>query len=579
MTRNYRRMRIVSVALAAALLGCQQEVAKNSPGALPAPSADEMQPKSVNATTLFAHAHLLERQGEFDRAIAQYRRAIEQKPDFVTARNRLGITLNKVGKHAEATAEFRKALESQPNSAYLLNNLGFSLYLQGDHAESLGVLRRAVELSPDFSRARMNYAVALAKTSQYDQAFEELKKVGTEADANYNLGMLLTEGARYAEAAQRFEMALAFNPKLEAARAQLREVSRLAAGLPPTQNGALASSSEPRMLSALPPAEPIMITPPAKPTLKPMALEASEETIVPAESDPATPTNTSSNAAGLTPEQAMAFWSGANNSSTPTPAPVSESAPQNVAEPTPTQTSSDNAQGSTTPSQQISTESSSATTPAPVAASNTDESVVDMRFIEMAPATSSNVQSTPGIWPPPEAPAQSAAIGNETSSVTSPVTAIESGMTSGAVETANAGLMNSETGVGLWEDDAIETDMTADHEASSAHDCTATTNVETPIASIATPSNNDVTTTVTDMSKADVATDEHKLVFTMPETASDNTAITVADTTTIPAKPAVVTPTSVNDVLRQFTSVKMGLLWWWPTLSAAPTQADDSRTD
>lgn len=345
MTRHNYRAWIAATLFGFGLTGCQQELARNAPGALPTPKAEDLTPKNVNATTLFAHGHLLERQGEFDRAMMQYQRALELKPDFVTARNRLGITLNKVGKHDEATAQFRQAIEAQPNSAYLLNNLGFSLYLQGQHAESLGILKRAVEISPDFSRARMNYAVALAKTGQYDLAFQELTKVGSEADANYNVGMLLTEGGRYAEAAQRFEAALSFNPKLEAARTQLREVARLAAGLPARQTTALASASEPQMLSALPPADPVVIEP---------------TSATPAAAPSHTPStgldNTSNNT--ITPSDAAAFWG-------------------------------------STPADSTSSPLQAAGTPA--ATSAYDESGVDPRYIEMAPDPA---PSQPGVTEP-----------------------------------------------------------------------------------------------------------------------------------------------------------------------------------
>ena len=211
--------------------GCKQPPQQQSrPGHLPGPVANRggVEPK-VNATTYFAHGHLLERQGQFERAVVQYRKALGLQPEFLSARNRLGITLNKLGRNAEASEQFRQAIACQPELAHLHNNLGFSLYLEGLYAEAVAPLDQALALRPDFSRAHMNRALALAKLGRFDETFSELTLACDEADAYFNMGMLLSEAGRYADAAHYLENALTLSPKFDAARQQLREVSRLAA--------------------------------------------------------------------------------------------------------------------------------------------------------------------------------------------------------------------------------------------------------------------------------------------------------------------------------------------------------------
>lgn len=218
---------------ALALTGCQSSQPAAAPGALPndasATAGRPDKTPTITASTYFAHGHLLERQGAFDRALEQYRRVLELQPDFIGVRNRMGITLNKLGKHADATTQFKLALQKQPNSAYLHNNLGFSLFLEKRYDEARGSFEKALALKPDFSRARMNYGVTLGKLGSYDQAFEQFTKVCAPADAYYNLGVILTEAGSYGEAARNLEQALAINPKLDAARVQLNDVARLAA--------------------------------------------------------------------------------------------------------------------------------------------------------------------------------------------------------------------------------------------------------------------------------------------------------------------------------------------------------------
>jgi tetratricopeptide (TPR) repeat protein len=219
---------LLAGALVLAVAGCQQTTPKSPPGALPsAPPLDRS--AQISATTYFAHAHLLERQGQFERAVVQYERALKAQPKFVTALNRLGITLNKLGRHAEASKKFQRAIELRPHAAHLQNNLGFSLYLEGRYQQAEAALNRALQLAPHFPRARMNRALVRAKLGRFETVFEDLEAAGNYANACFNMGMLLTDAGRYADAADYLERALSARPKFEAARTQLHEVARLAA--------------------------------------------------------------------------------------------------------------------------------------------------------------------------------------------------------------------------------------------------------------------------------------------------------------------------------------------------------------
>jgi Tfp pilus assembly protein PilF len=212
---------------AAALWACQANRPPANPGALPMARA-EVAPR-LNASTYVAHGHLLEQQGELEQAAAQYRRALQIAPDVVTARVRLGITLNKLGRHEEASTEFRAAVARNGSAAFLHNNLGFSLYLEGKYEEAEQVLAHAVELQPSFRRAQMNHGLALAKLGRYEEALAAFCLASPKPDAYYNLAVMQSEAGDYGAAAQALQNALALNPQFDDARAQLREVARLAA--------------------------------------------------------------------------------------------------------------------------------------------------------------------------------------------------------------------------------------------------------------------------------------------------------------------------------------------------------------
>ncbi len=210
------------------LLGCQTPEQKTAPGAMPTAQAGDVSPR-LTASTYVAHGHLLERQGEFEKAAEQYRKALALTPESVTAHNRLGITLNKIGQHHEASDEFRKGLVGSPGSAYLHNNLGFSLYLEGEFELAEKTLQHAIELAPGFPRAHMNRALALVRLGRDKEAFDEFAIVGDEADAHFNMAAVQVQTGRLADAALSLDSALRARPSFEAARQQLREVSRMLA--------------------------------------------------------------------------------------------------------------------------------------------------------------------------------------------------------------------------------------------------------------------------------------------------------------------------------------------------------------
>ncbi len=219
------RIGTAGVALAAlALAACQSTAPHESSGAAsPGPSGPRL-----NAATYIAHGHLLERQGHLEPAAEQYRRALAQTPDSVAARNRLGITLTKLGRPAEAAEQFRAALARAPE-AYLYNNLGFSLEQAGQLHEALAALDDALELQPAFPRAHMNRGLVLGRLERDAEALAAFALAGPEADAHFNLGVVQAEGQRYAAAAHSFERALQLAPDMTAAWEQLRAVARLAA--------------------------------------------------------------------------------------------------------------------------------------------------------------------------------------------------------------------------------------------------------------------------------------------------------------------------------------------------------------
>jgi Flp pilus assembly protein TadD len=201
----------------------------------------------IEPFTHFAAGQLFESKGNLPEAILQYRKAVDLKPGFVLAYNRLGICLNKTGRFEDAERCFVQALEHGPDAAYLHNNLGFSRMLQKRWSEAADPLHQAVTLQPEFSRARVNLGMTLAHLGQEATAMAQFERAVGTARAYYNMGLVYRNQGRVPEARQAFEKALTLDPHLKRVQENLDGLGpagpqEMSAG-PPAGSGVIPSEA------------------------------------------------------------------------------------------------------------------------------------------------------------------------------------------------------------------------------------------------------------------------------------------------------------------------------------------------
>jgi len=97
----------------------------------------------------YARAISFERQGMWEQAEADFRRALELNPEQPQVLNYLGYSLvEKQIKLDEALDMIERAVEAQPNSGYIVDSLGWVLYRLGRYDEAIGHMEHAAELMP-----------------------------------------------------------------------------------------------------------------------------------------------------------------------------------------------------------------------------------------------------------------------------------------------------------------------------------------------------------------------------------------------------------------------------------------------
>jgi len=119
-----------------------------------------------------------------------------------------GIDAHKQGHYDAAVSEFRKATETDPNLVQAFLYLGEEYSLMHDYGAAIAPLTRAVELSPDLDEAHRQLGYVLLSGGFAAQAIPHLERVhAVEA-----LGIAQIETGQYGEAIVNLSAALAKHP-------------------------------------------------------------------------------------------------------------------------------------------------------------------------------------------------------------------------------------------------------------------------------------------------------------------------------------------------------------------------------
>ncbi len=157
------------------------------------------------------------RAGDFDGAAREFRKAIENDPESVTARVNLGSALGEAGDRIGAMHQFRQVLELAPDNLIARYNLGVMLGLEGEHEEALEHLRAAADLEPRDAETRRELAKAMIRTGQGDAAAEEYVRASDLApfdpDTRLEEVQLLVNLGRWDQALDRMDSTHALLPR------------------------------------------------------------------------------------------------------------------------------------------------------------------------------------------------------------------------------------------------------------------------------------------------------------------------------------------------------------------------------
>jgi tetratricopeptide (TPR) repeat protein len=121
-------------------------------------------------------ADILEQYGREEEAVDAWRKVAERLPNHVDAHNAIGLHLARLGDQQGAIKAYQTALRVDPLEEDSLNNLGNAYSREGDYTNALKCYLKSVELDPEFFMARANLGVTYAQIGRFRKALPHLEK-------------------------------------------------------------------------------------------------------------------------------------------------------------------------------------------------------------------------------------------------------------------------------------------------------------------------------------------------------------------------------------------------------------------
>ncbi|MGA9770370.1 MAG: tetratricopeptide repeat protein [Blastocatellia bacterium] len=165
------------------------------------------------ARKTFEHARKLIEKKDFDAAIVELNKAVAIHPDYVSARNYLGVQYLKLKRLAEAAEQFKTILEKNPKYYNARLNLGIVMVEQKRFTDAVEELRQAVTLDSSQPAAHLFWGIAALDLNDLETAERELVKAlllgGAQySNAHYYFAHVYLKTGRRVEAARELKLFL-----------------------------------------------------------------------------------------------------------------------------------------------------------------------------------------------------------------------------------------------------------------------------------------------------------------------------------------------------------------------------------
>lgn len=174
------------------------------------------QNNSASSNDLLEEGKTYYNNGEYDKAIEIFKKAVELNPNDDDSWRWLGNSYNRNGQIEEAIKYYLKAAELNPDDSRNWFNLGISYSNNEQYKEAINSFLKVVELNPDDSYSWYGLGNSYIKNKQVEDAIKSLLKA-TELNSNdyqswLDLAISYIHNEQYEEAIEPLLKAIELNP-------------------------------------------------------------------------------------------------------------------------------------------------------------------------------------------------------------------------------------------------------------------------------------------------------------------------------------------------------------------------------
>lgn len=178
-----------------------------------------------NAELYLSMAKMSDLGGNTPHARSMYQRALTIDHENLEGMLALARLEDREGQLDAALHYYRQAVQTHPQSPKALNDLSLCFARRGQLNEALPPLEQAIRLQPAKPLYRNNIAKVLIELNQINGAVQHQSAVHPPAVAQYNVGVLLHQRERDAEAVQFLAAASQADPNFAAASTLLAQLT------------------------------------------------------------------------------------------------------------------------------------------------------------------------------------------------------------------------------------------------------------------------------------------------------------------------------------------------------------------
>ncbi|MDR1898454.1 MAG: tetratricopeptide repeat protein [Treponema sp.] len=176
---------------------------------------------SVDTATTAGRKAAAAEQAAYDRAVADFSRAIRLDPNDAKAYNSRGVAYDSKGEYDRAIADYNQAIRLDPNNASAYNNRGNAYYAKGEYDRAIDDYGRAIRLDPDYANAYNNRGNVYYFKGEYDRAIDDYDRAirldPNDANAYNNRGAAYYAKGEYDRAVADYGQAIRLDPNGAAA--------------------------------------------------------------------------------------------------------------------------------------------------------------------------------------------------------------------------------------------------------------------------------------------------------------------------------------------------------------------------